>query len=481
MVQNLLDIGLPDAAAQRLGWWLDAYIKPSGEISTGDWEDSCPGGFADGLADYGEMQDIFVRVARAALAGTPNGTAWVAAHMDQAWRLMNYSFGLRLAAVARGDAVGNASRGLVWGSPEHDTCHSPNFYYHNNAWFLRGMLEAGKFLRDVCGALPVCAALAPQGAVLLAEAARLAADLAASLALTVTLGPGGAPLFVPPVAQAGFKPFGSMIESTLAEYSNFRYYSELLGADVLAPALSVALQEFRESHQGTVSGITRWSDHLDDMPSSYYAAAMLRDDRLPRFLLLQYGHMANYMGRGTGTATEQLPINGDANGLARDYLWGYLEGGIDQCIPSIMLPAIATRWQLVLERYDEDVLYLAAGAPRRWYSPQGGGFAIERAATRFGSVGLRVASASAAGGAGEDAAATIVFSPYAVNPGVNATPALSLRLRGSAQGLALQPASVTVTGATLVGVDVARERVLLALSAPPPPGGVTVTVTASLR
>ena len=155
--------------------------------------------------------------------------------------------------------------------------------------------------------------------------------------------------------------------------SNFRYYSELLGADFLSPSMSIALQEFRETHQGTVSGITRWSDHLDDMPSSYYAAAMLRDDRVPRFLLLQYGHMANYMGRGTGTATEQLPINGDANGLFRDYLWGYLEGGIDQCIPSIMLPAIATRWQFVLERYDEDVLYLAAGAPRRWFAPGGGG------------------------------------------------------------------------------------------------------------
>jgi hypothetical protein len=196
------------------------------------------------------------------------------------------------------------------------------------------MVEAGKFLRDVCGALPLCAPLAPQGAVLLAEAARFRADIEASLALSVTNNADGTPYFIPPIATVGMKPFGSMIESTLAAYSNFRYYSELLGADFLVPAMSIALQEFRESHQGTVSGITRWADHLDDMPSSYYMAAMLRDDRIPRALLLQYGHMANYQGRGTGTATEQIPINGDANGLWRDYLWDYLEGGeLSVCVP----------------------------------------------------------------------------------------------------------------------------------------------------
>ena len=215
------------------------------------------------------------------------------------------------------------------------------------------------------------------------------------------------------------------------------------------------------------------------MPSSYYAAAMLRDDRVPRFLLLQYGHMANYMGRGTGTATEQLPINGDANGLWRDYLWGYLEGGIDQCIPSIMLPAIATRWQLVLERYDEDTLYINAGAPRRWFAPGGGGFRVARAATRFGAVGVDAASAAAAGG-GEDARVEVAFAPFpaAAMPGVNATPAFAVRLRGSAPGLALVPGSVAVQCCccALVGVDAAKERALVAVT-----GAGSFTVTAQFR
>jgi hypothetical protein len=478
VVQSQIDIGLAEEAGERLGWWFDNYIKADGEISTGDWEVSCPNGFADGLADFGEMQDIFVRVARAQLAvNTANGTAWIDAHMDQAWRLANYSYHLRLAAVARGDA--NVTKGLIFGPPEHDTCHEPGYYYHNNAWFYRGLVEMGKFLRDVCGSLPVCAALAPQGPVFLTEAALFRADIEASLALSVTTNADGSPFFIPPIAALGMKPFVTMIESTLAEYSNFRYYAELLGADFLSPALSNALQDFRETHTGTVSGITRWSDHLDDMPSSYYMAASLRDDRIPRALLLQYGHMANYMGRGTGTATEQLPINADANGLSRDYLWGYLEGGIDQCIPSIMLSSIATRWQLVLERYDEDVLFLARGAPKRWFLPSNGGFSVERAATRFGSVSLAVVNAVGASGVGEDSRATIGFQLWpGPTPGVG-LPTFALRLRASNGDFLLVPASVVVGGSGVLGsVNATTNTIMITLQGAAP---YSISVAASFR
>ena len=408
---------------------------------------------------------MFARIARMQLAANlANGTAWVAAHIVQGLALANHSLALRLAAVARGEVPGvNASAGMVYGSPEHDLCTDQDYWYHNNAWFVRGMTESGKLFSDLCP--QYCpAGYDAFGATLLAEAARFRADLAASLAMTVTMGADGRPFFVPPIARVGIAPYKSMIESTVSMYSNFRFYSELLGADALSPALSHALQDFRESTTGTVSGITRWSDHLDDMPSSYYLAASLRDDRLERFLLLQYGHMANYMGRGTLTATEQLPIMPDANGLSRDYLWGYLEGGIDECIPSIMLPAIATRWQIVLERYDEETLFLTRGAPRRWFAPATGGFAISGAATRFGGVSVRVINAAVSGG--EDASASVSFTSWA-GPmlSVTKTPAFSVRLRASDAALALVASSVQVSGtATLVAVNATSSDVLLSIA-----------------
>lgn len=162
--------------------------------------------------------------------------------------------------------------------------------------------------------------------------------------------------------------------------------------------------------------------------------------------------------------------------MFRDYLWGYLEGGIDMCIPSVMLPAIATRWQLVLERYDEDVLYLATGAPRRWFAPSDGGFSVQRAATRFGNVGLRVVNSLSDG---ELSSAEVDFAPWTVMPGVNATPAFSLRLRGSKPGLVLQADSVTVQGgATLNYVDQQAERIWVSLKGP---GNATFSVQAQFQ
>ena len=76
------------------------------------------------------MQDMFARVARMQLAATlANGSDWLSAHMAQGFALANYSLALRLAAVARGETPGvNASAGMVYGSPEHDLCHNPDFY-----------------------------------------------------------------------------------------------------------------------------------------------------------------------------------------------------------------------------------------------------------------------------------------------------------------------------------------------------------------
>jgi|EP01043_Picozoa_sp_COSAG02_P008743 hypothetical protein len=51
-----------------------------------------------------------------------------------------------------------------------------------------------------------------------------------------------------------------------ASYSNFRYFSEMLSSEFLGSEIDSALNSFRESHGGTLSGMTRFRDHLDDMP-----------------------------------------------------------------------------------------------------------------------------------------------------------------------------------------------------------------------
>jgi hypothetical protein len=52
----------------------------------------CPFGFADGLADYGQMMDLWVKTARAQLAyNKVNGSDWITEHLPAALRLSNYS------------------------------------------------------------------------------------------------------------------------------------------------------------------------------------------------------------------------------------------------------------------------------------------------------------------------------------------------------------------------------------------------------
>ena len=69
--------------------------------------------------------------------------------------------------------------------------------------------------------------------------------------------------FVPiAVVPHGTKPppYSSMTQDTVASYSNFRYYSEMLSSGEMPSEYAVALMEFREEHGGMLSGMSRYLD-----------------------------------------------------------------------------------------------------------------------------------------------------------------------------------------------------------------------------
>jgi hypothetical protein len=218
----------------------------------------------------------------------------------------------------------------------------------------------------------------------------------------------------------------------------------------------------------------------------WYLASDLWYDRTESFWSLLYGHTANYAGRGTFTATEQLPIYDDSQGVSRDYLWSYLEGGIDECVPSVMMTGLGTAMQLVLERFgerlinydlrkpldsqlslmtprahvtDNDTVWLGMGAPARWAAA---GYGVTGAITRFGVVSFH-ANASSTG----TAMASVSFSATG-SPGVASTPTFVVRLKGAQIGGSLDVSSVTVSGqAVLVSVDASALLVTVNLSGSP--------------
>merc|ERR1712093_471320 len=96
-----------------------------------------------------------------------------------------------------------------------------------------------------------------------------------------------------------------MQDDTISQYSNFRFFSETLLASVLEPKYEEAIINFRDTHRGTITGMTRFRDALDDMPILGYGWGLLSHDKVSLFHTLLAGHSANYLSRGSHWGTEQ--------------------------------------------------------------------------------------------------------------------------------------------------------------------------------
>lgn len=172
------------------------------------------------------------------------------------------------------------------------------------------------------------------------------------------------------------------------------------------------LLRFHNQMGGRIAGASRWSTHLDDMPVMGWGYSALLHNLTTDFHALLYGHAATYQSRGSFHATEQLSFLGE--GLYRSFLhfqdplppascdsWpghhaasddkptqsaqdhkplqavgDYYapEQDVSYCIVTEVLGARLTRLQLLLEDLyrpsvegSSPTLWLARGAPRRWF------------------------------------------------------------------------------------------------------------------
>ena len=436
----LLEMGYIELAQQRIQWYLENDVYPDGSINMSKWS-NCPypysynGLFPDGLADYGQLLDLVINAARLGRNAT-----FLNDVMPLALNVANYMLGVHNAGKAK-FTRDDWQYGLIYGQAEHDTCHDLDYYVSTQVWYWRGLHEFGLLLQDPDFSFTTIDTSNSTAFLLAAQLIKSQLESRLPDASTydnVT----NLPVFVSPKLQAVTAPFGSMIQDTVSEYSNFRYWTETLLASGLPAAYEVAMLEFRDAHQGIVSGITRWNDHLDDMPSTGYGWSHLVHDRLDAFYALQYGHMANYMSPGVFSATEQLNYQGDhLNRLPLSGDGAEQERDLDFCIVSASLPALFTKWQLVITPRDSNVLHLAKAAPRRWLSD---GFGIANATTRYGRVTYNVSSANA-----------ITHAHVSLTPAGSSCPDIVIRL----QSATANPQPVTdvkvlgTDGMTLVKVE----------------------------
>jgi len=349
----LLDWGLTGAAGKRLGYYLDNFVRADGTLKY----------YGPAVAEYGQIVDLAVAYVRRTA-----DMAWFEHHRPAIERIVGHLLGLR-SQSKESQSPDGVTYGLLFGGAEADNRKQTDYYFSGSVWCWRGLLELGRLYVEI-GKRQNNAALARRGEELLAECKSLKADILRSVERSIVSSDGKP--FLPPIA--GFKkPFATMTQDRLASYTNYRYWPEALSACCLGPQNERAILDYRLARGGELLALTRFAGHLDDWPYWHHAYAVLTHDRVKRYLLGCYGHVAHHQTPGTMTAYEQVRLAGHC--FRREYA--------DYCVPAQLIAPLMIRWMLAFEERDDDVLWLFRAVPRAWLEER---ISFRGALTRWGPV-----------------------------------------------------------------------------------------------
>jgi len=426
----LVEWGFPEPAGERLGYYLDQFVKPDGTLTY----------YGPAVAEYGELLEL-----AASYVVLTGDTKWLGRHRPALDAIAEYLLRLRRESL-QSQPPDSPGYGLLYGGAEADTRKDTAYYFSGSAWCWRGFVELGGLMMEV-GRRRRDAELQRRGQQLLEEAEALRGDVFRALERSVIT--SGEQQFLPPIA--GHKEaFQTMTQDRLASYTNYRYWPETLSARCLPPEYERMILDYRTSYGGELLAMTRFTDHLDDWPFWHQAYGLLRHDRVSRYLLGYYAHLAHHQTPGTFTAYEQVPIRG----------YGYRREYADYCVPSQLTIPIMTRRMLVFEDRDADLLWLCRAVPRKWLERK---LSFSAVPTRWGPVSLDLEPS-------EDLRKTTARITLDSDAGPTLTPpiephpkpTIALRIRHPQR---LRIASCQVSGGKCDEIDADRELVRLHLAA----------------
>eukprot|EP01043_Picozoa_sp_COSAG02_P016384 COSAG02_NODE_718_length_18064_cov_5.507932_13_plen_475_part_00 len=446
--------------------------------------------------------------------------SWAREHLPTVHAMANNVLRRRAKAVAA-FPPSSPLHGLVPGSPDHDLCRrgtqvGPGYYFNNQAWFVRGLLSLHR-LHVEFPALSRDSSLEDQ---LLPVATTWRANIHSAAIFTAVKREAGSEgwFFLSPVVgsaygmanNASLLPGGSETDcierktcfasmssalpgggsNQLTNYANFDMFGETLLSGVLAPQFEVAIMDFRDQHRGTLLGMTRFRDVLDDLYSLGYGHGSLRHDRLGTFHNTLAGHSLNFLSRGTYWSAEERAQLGtsvgnglfmpgdDTNGTGiKNYRYrndcgvGNLpnEGasGAEDCSLD-MISSVASsywvRWMLVSAHQDEPVLFIARGAPRRWFQQTKQSFGIDRAPTRFGQVSFLMCVKNTTNGNGFSVHGSVLLRPIGTTNMDVKQLTVTVHIRSPAIGTPITRVTVIGSGATLSTWHASNETAWFALN-----------------
>ncbi len=351
----LMDWGFHEAAGERLGYYLDNFVRPDGTLTY----------YGPAVAEYAQLLDLAATYVRRS-----GDTAWLDARRPALDAIASHLLKLR-GESRRSQSTDAASYGLLFGGAEADTRDQTDYYFSGSAWAWRGLREFGRLLAGL-GDRRNDAELVRHGRQLIDASDALREDILRALARSVSN--SGEDTFLPPIAGQT-EPFRSMTQDILASYTNYRYWPETLSARCLPPKYEQMILDYRTSYGGELLAMTRFTGHLDDWPFWHQADGLVCHDRISQYLLGYFAHLAHHQTPGTFTAYEQVPIRG----------YGFRRESADYCVPAELTVPMMTRQMLAFEERDAEVLWLCRAVPRDWLRQE---LFFHGASTRWGEISL---------------------------------------------------------------------------------------------
>ena len=320
------------------------------------------------ISEYGQLLQA-AAVVVTGLEGVASGAgrAWLSDHEIPLGRIAERI----ISAQRNASAHHTVTAGLIWGCPEADLCHRPEgqgLFFSSGLWAWRGLV-------DIAGALGQLGLTSLGSIVSTADMSHAAAQLQNDTSAVVATSAQASGWLPPclkclPSAEA---PFGNMTQSTIASYTNYRFWPEMLSSGGLLDSVAEGLGRYRQSHGGELLGMTRFEQWVDDWPVTNVALWWLSLEpnstigSAERYSLITLAHLAHHSTRGTFTAFEQA---------------NWADSQADNCVPSqLVVPMLLTNMLVhvtetpaVAAEERVSTIWLHRGVPRHWFRSPAGGF-----------------------------------------------------------------------------------------------------------
>lgn len=424
--EAMVEWGLIDRAGQYIDNYLGEFVRDDGVILYRGPE----------TGQFGRMLTV---MAQYITAGGDAGL--LIKHRTRIDAITNMLLGLRAKALKL--PKDDPAYGMLSGWSEADAVLESDPqrymqpYFSNSTEAVRGFRDLGR-VWEKAGRARGDAELAAWGQRLINEASALRADLQTSISRSILVSDGKPML---PVIAGAKEPFHVVLERDRSDpqWRAYRSNMEMLHSGNLTREQVAMIVDYRAAHHDVVLGMPMaYGYNTGEMAGflSYgHGYGLIQIDRIRDALLMTYSDMAHQYTRGMWLAPETR------RPLADDFASAW-------CGPSQLVASLMTRWLLVFEDPEAEVLWLGKGMPRAWLENEKVTI-IDDIATRWGRISFATDSDRKKE---QRIAARIVF------PAGGIAAETRLRLRSHDQA---PIRSVTVNGKAWRQFDAASETITL--------------------